>query len=173
MLDRRTFAATALASGLGLSADASTTAPEIIRASAIHQVVGFKAPPARIYAALTDASLFDKVVRASAAMNSGMMGKLGSAPTAIDARAGGAFALFGGYVTGFNLVLEPETRLVQAWRAGSWSSDRFSIADFVLAPQGTGTQITFDHRGFPDDAAAHLAKGWHDNYWEPMGRVIT
>ncbi len=173
MLDRRTFAATALLAGLCVPAEARPLRQEISRrAAAIHQDVLLTPPPERIYAALTDASLFDKVVHASAAMNSGMMGKLGSAPTAIDARPGGAFTLFGGYVTGFNLIAEPGTRLVQAWRAASWDAGLVSIAAFVLSPHGTGTQIAFDHRGFPDDAAEHLAKGWHDNYWDPMKRVI-
>ena len=82
-------------------------------------------------------------------------------------------ALFGGYVTGFNLEMLSGKRLVQAWRAGSWDPGLFSIADFALSPHGSGTRIVFDHRGFPDNAAAHLAKGWHANYWEPMARIIV
>ncbi|HEX4302707.1 MAG TPA: SRPBCC domain-containing protein [Rhizomicrobium sp.] len=174
MIDRRTFAATTVLAGVGLSASAFAQTPEISNGSAaIHQDVVLAAPPARIYAALTDAALFDKIVRSSGAMNSAMKSQLGTTPTAIDARPGGAFALFGGYVTGFNLEMLSGKRLVQAWRAGSWDPGLFSIADFALSPHGTGTRIAFDHRGFPNDAAAHLAKGWHANYWEPMARVIV
>ena len=174
MIDRRAFAATAMLAGVGLSSSVSAQTLEISNSSAeIHQDVVLAASPARIYAALTDAALFDKIVRGSEAMNSAMKSQLGTAPTAIDARPGGAFALFGGYVTGFNLEMLSGKRLVQAWRAGSWDPGLFSIADFALSPNGSGTRIVFDHRGFPDNAAAHLAKGWHANYWEPMARIIV
>jgi activator of HSP90 ATPase len=43
---------------------------------------------------------------------------------------GGTFTLFGGYVTGRNLEMLPDERLVQAWRAGSWKPGAFSIAAF-------------------------------------------
>ena len=63
---------------------------------------------------------------------------LGTAPTQIDARPGGAITLFGGYITGFNLELVSDTRLVQAWRSGAWKPGEYSIARFVLEPQGGG-----------------------------------
>jgi uncharacterized protein YndB with AHSA1/START domain len=140
--------------------------------AAIHQEVVFAASPARVYRALTDAKKFDEVVRLSAAMNSGMTTMLGSAPTQIDAQPGGAFSLFGGYVTGRMLELVANARIVQAWRAGSWDAGLYSIARFVLTPQGTGTKLIFDHAGFPDAAAAHLAEGWHINYWEPLAKSL-
>jgi activator of HSP90 ATPase len=147
---------------------------EISHASAaIHQEVSFAASPARVYHALTDAKKFDEVVRLSAAMNSGMTTMLGTAPTQIDAQPGGAFSLFGGYVTGRTLELAVNTRIVQAWRAGSWDAGMFSIAHFVLMAEGKGTRLVFDHTGFPDAAAAHLAEGWHINYWEPLAKALA
>jgi activator of HSP90 ATPase len=141
--------------------------------AAIHQEVGFAANPARVYHALTDAKKFDEVVRLSAAMNSGMTTMLGTAPTQIDAQPGGAFSLFGGYVTGRTLELVVNTRIVQAWRAGSWDAGMFSIAHFVLMAEGKSTRLVFDHTGFPDAAAAHLAEGWHINYWEPLAKALA
>ncbi|HEY1632518.1 MAG TPA: SRPBCC domain-containing protein [Rhizomicrobium sp.] len=176
-LDRRGFAkaAGAALAGLGMvGAARARGASEISHThDAIHQEVAFKASPARVYAVLTDATLFDKVVRLSAAMNSSMKTKLGSASTLIEARPGGAIALFGGYVTGRNLELAPDTRLVQAWRAGSWDPGQFSIAHFALAAGGAGTRLVFDHTGFPAGQADHLAEGWHINYWEPLAKVLA
>jgi hypothetical protein len=40
-------------------------------------------------------------------------------------------------------------------------------------PAGSGTKLIFDHTGFPNAAAAHLAQGWHINYWEPMTKVFA
>jgi activator of HSP90 ATPase len=141
--------------------------------AAIHQVVTLAASPRRIYQTLTTANQFDRVVRASAAMNSDMKKMLGAAPTQIDARPGGAFTLFGGYITGFNLELVPDARLVQAWRSGAWKPGEYSVARFVLEPQGDSTQLVFDHAGFPEDDAAQLAKGWHGNYWSPLAKTLS
>ena len=141
-------------------------------AAAIHQEVVFAASVSRLYRALAVTEEFDKVVRLSAAMNSDLKKMLGALPTAIDARVGGAFSLFGGYVTGCFLELVPYARIVQAWRAGSWDPGDFSIAKFALSTQGSGTKLVFDHTGFPGDAAEHLAQGWHINYWEPLAKVL-
>ncbi len=102
-----------------------------------------------------------------------MVGTLGKTPTYIDPEPGGAFTLFGGYITGRNLELVRETRLVQAWRAASWAPGWFSIAKFVLSPHGSGTKVVFDQTGFPSDAAPHLASGWYEHYWHPLERVLT
>jgi len=183
-IDRRGFAVRAgsLIAGLGiagLACDAAKAAQasggdEISHTNAaIHQEIMFAAPAARVYEALTMTEQFDKVVRLSAAMNSGMQKMLGTTPTSIDPVAGGAFALFGGYVTGRNLELVPNARIVQAWRAGSWDAGDYSIAKFVLLDQGPATKLTFDHAGFPNDAAEHLAEGWHVNYWEPLAKLLA
>jgi len=142
--------------------------------AAIHQEVTFAARAERLYRALTVAEEFDKVVRLSLAMSSAMKKMLGSTPTQIDARPGGAFTLFGGYVTGRNLELVASSRIVQAWRAGSWDRGSFSIAKFVLVDDATGgARIIFDHTGFPDAASDELAKGWRDNYWAPLAKSLT
>jgi uncharacterized protein YndB with AHSA1/START domain len=149
-------------------------ASEVSRSNAaIHQEVLIAAPASRVYRALTTAEEFDKIVRLSAAMNSSMQTTLGTTPTMIDARPGGAFALFGGYVSGRNLELMPNTRLVQAWRAGSWPPGFYSIADFKLFDNGSGTKIVFDHRGFPNEETEHLTEGWHGNYWIPLAKSLA
>jgi len=182
--NRRNVSAGLMIAGVGLaqaaraaSSNASATKPDVPTEishsrAGIHQEISFAASAARIYRLLTEAEQFDRVVRLSGAMNSTMRTSLGKKRTEIDARPGGAFALFGGYITGYNLELVPDTRLVQAWRAGSWNPGVFSIAHFGLAEREGTTMLDFDHAGFPDAAAAHLAQGWHVNYWEPMAKVL-
>src|SRR5216683_4534649 len=106
---RQLIAGMALAFG-GLTPGATeawaSTEEEISRtAEAIHQEPVFKASRKRVYEALTDAKQFDKVVQLSAAMKSGM--PPGAKPAEISREVGGAFALFGGYVTGRHLELVP------------------------------------------------------------------
>jgi uncharacterized protein YndB with AHSA1/START domain len=172
---RQVIAGVAMAfGGLGMgSAMSWADAKEEIShaAEAIHQEPVFKASRKRVYEALTDAKQFDKVVQLSTAMKSGMAP--GAKPTEIAREAGGAFALFGGYVTGRHLELVPNERIVQAWRAGGWDPGDYSIAKFQLVEQGAGTTIVFDHAGFPKGKAEHLAEGWKINYWEPLQKFLA
>jgi len=159
--------------GLGLSS-ISVAAPteEISRtAEAIHQEPVFKANRKRMYEALTDGKQFQNVVQMSEAMKGGM--PPGAKPAEISREAGGAFSIFGGYITGRQIELVPGERIVQAWRVGSWSPGIFSIAKYELVEQGSGTKIVFDHTGFPVGQAEHLAGGWKANYWEPLEKYLA
>lgn len=146
--------------------------PEISHtAEAIHQEPVFKASPKRVYDVLTDAKEFDKLVRLSGAMKSGMIS--GDPHTEIIAEAGGAFSLFSGVISGRQIELLPNQRIVQAWRAVDWKPGVYSIAKFELVEEGSGTRIVFDHTGFPVGQADHLAEGWKVNYWEPLAKILT
>lgn len=140
-------------------------------AESIHQEPVFKARKKRVYEVLTNAKEFDKVVRLSGAMDS-IKSLLEKNPTEVSGEAGAAFSLFGGYVTGRNIQMLPEERIVQAWRSGSWAPGQYSIARFELKEDGAATKIIFDHRGFPDGTAQHLAEGWRENYWEPLAKYL-
>lgn len=156
---------------LGSTKASAGTEEEVLHtAESIHQEPVFKATRRRVYEALTDTKQFDRVIQLSAAMKTM---SLGNKPTEISREPGGAFALFGGYVTGRHIELLPDERIVQAWRAGSWEPGIYSIAAFELTEQGSGTKIIFDHKGFPKGLGEHLAEGWRINYWEPLERFLT
>jgi len=138
-------------------------------AESIHQEPVFQASRKRVYEALTDPQQFDKVMRLSAAMRSMATG---TKPAEIDRNIGGAFLIFGGYVSGRHIELVPNERIVQAWRPQSWKPGEYSIVKFELVEQGAETRIVFDHRGFPDGTGDHLAAGWKDNYWEPLQEYL-
>lgn len=139
---------------------------------AIHQEVVFKASRKRVYEALTDAKQFNRVVDLSAAMKSGMV-PAGSPPAEISRDVGGAFSIFGGYISGRHIEMVPGERLVQAWRTGEWKPGVYSIAKFELTEQGSGTKLVFDHTGFPEGKGQHLAEGWQVNYWEPLQKFLA
>jgi activator of HSP90 ATPase len=123
----------------------------------IHQENDFKAPPARIYEALLDAKLFTA---------------FSGAPAEIDRRVGGAFKLFGGAIEGRNVELVANQRIVQAWRPADWTAGVYSVAKFELVAREGGTRIVFDHTGFADGLADHLASGWDEHYWEPLRKYF-
>jgi activator of HSP90 ATPase len=140
-------------------------------AEAIHQEPVFKADRHRVYEALTDEHRFDALVRLSPDMHE-LMGP-GSAATRVSREEGGAFCLFGGHIVGRNIELVADQRVVQAWRAGDWPAGIFSIARFELVAEGEGTRIVFDHRGFPQGGAEHLAAGWKAHYWVPLEKYLA
>jgi activator of HSP90 ATPase len=138
-------------------------------AEAIHQEVAFNASPKRIYQALTDASLFQKVESLSAAMKSL---DISSHAAKISREAGGAFSLFGDYIVGRQIELIEDQRIVQAWRVASWDPGIYFVAHFALTGQGSSTKLVLDHAGFPAGTAEHLAAGWHANYWQPLEKFL-
>jgi activator of HSP90 ATPase len=124
----------------------------------IHQEVEVRAPVEEVYSALTDASRF---------------ADFSGAPAEIDARPGGAISLFGGNIVGTNVDLQPNRRVVQAWRAGNWPEGIYSIIRFELSPAGAGTRLTFDQAGHPADAQEMLEGGWYKMYWDPMNAKLA
>ena|ERR1700722_15662110 len=150
---------------------AEQTAEIARNAEAIHQEVTFKAPRRRVYALLTNAEEFQKVVALSGAVESGKVKQ--SIAAQIGREAGSPFSIFGGFVAGRNIEMIPDTRLVQAWRPQDWRPGVYSIVKFELLERGTETLLVFDHTGFPAGAAEGLAAGWKMNYWQPMAKVLA
>ncbi len=130
---------------------------------AIHQEVAFKAAPDRVYKALTDPSQFSKISELS----------MPGATASISSEAGGTFSLFKGHITGRHIELVPNQRIVQAWRDDGWAPGVYSIAKFELHQSGAGTELVFDHTGFPQGSAPHLATGWKSHYWDPMAKFLA
>ena len=137
-------------------------ADEVTRgAEAIHQEISIAAPPAQVYATLTEPAQFTKMTTFS---------MVKTAPSAqIGLTPGEPFSLFGGQIVGRLLELVPNRLIVEAWRDIGWPQGVYSVARFELKDDGGGrTTIVFDHTGFPAGRGQHLAEGWHKNYWEPM-----
>jgi activator of HSP90 ATPase len=139
-------------------------------AEAIHQEPVLQASPKRIYDALTDAQQFQRVTMLSVDAKGT---DFATKPAVISREPGSAFSLFGGYVTGRQIELVPNQRLVQAWRAGSWPVGVYSIARFELVAEGASTKVVFDHTGFPQGDAEHLAAGWKSHYWEGLEKFLA
>jgi activator of HSP90 ATPase len=155
----------------GLTVGSAKAEGEISRtAESIHQEPVFKANWKLVYEALTDSKQFDKVIQLSGVVQSM---HLGEKPAEISREVGGAFTLFGGYITGRQVEPVPGERIVQAWRTGGWAPGVYSIARFELVEQGSGIKIVFDHTGFPNGEAKVLASGWKAHYWEPIDKLLA
>lgn len=130
----------------------------IVRAVAIHQEEDLPAEAHRVYEALLDAKQF----RAFS----------GGRRAEIDRNPGGSFSLFAGHITGRNVDLLSNRRIVQAWRATAWPGGVYSIARFELQGHEATTRVIFDHTGFPSELAEHLEGGWRENYWKPLRNYL-
>ncbi len=154
-MTRRKLVAVLLVVGVSMGVGAAQqSSPKPVT---IHEELEFRVTPHRIYEALLDPKQFTAL--------SGMPGE-------IHREAGGAFSLFGGQITGRNVELVPDRRIVQAWRAASWPEGVYSIARFELEAKGGGTRLVFDHTGFPAGLRDHLAGGWQEHYFGPLKKYF-
>jgi activator of HSP90 ATPase len=177
-LDRRTFAKTVAASAAALAvpdqllhgAEMQGDLGIMHNAAAIHREAVIKATPARIYAALTEAKQFDGVYKLS---NAAKTMPATTGPSAISKEPGGTFALFGGYITGRQIELVPNSHIVQVWRSAGWPAGDYSLVVWNITAAGDSTKLSLDHTGFPAAEAEHLAQGWRDNYFVPLIKYVS
>ena len=127
-------------------------------ADAIHQEIVFGATQKRVYDALLDSKQFSEFT---------------GAPAEISRDPGGSLSCFGGMITGRNVELVPNQRIVQAWRVGNWPEGVYSIVRFELKAQGSDATLTLHHAGFPEGNREHLESGWHKMYWEPLKKHLN
>jgi len=125
----------------------------------IRQKTTFKATAQAMYDALLNSETFATIT---------------GAPAEIATDEGGKFSCFGGQITGRQVELQPDRRIVQAWRAGPWDESVYSIVTFeIQSTSSESTTIELTHSGFPDGAEEHLQAGWEKMYWEPMQKHFS
>ena len=124
----------------------------------IHQEVTFDAKPEQLYEALLDQTQH-------AAFTGG--------PADISRDVGGAFSCHGGQIVGRNIELDPNKRIVQAWRVAAWPEGVYSMVKFELEPDDAGTRLTLDHTGVPADGRDAVADGWRARYWKPLADYLA
>ena len=139
----------------------NAAANDSLRGITIHQEIYFKISSRRVYDALLSSKQFSECTKKSFADFSSMSAKIDSTP-------GGTFSVFDGHIIGRILELVPNVRIVEAWRVVDWPAGIYSIAKFEFKAQGTGTQLIFDHTGFPLGLKQHLAIGWQQHYWDAL-----
>ena len=127
-------------------------------ATLIRQSVTLPAAPHAVYEALMDSRKHAQFTGERAS---------------ISRKVGGAISAYGGYITGTNLELVRDRKIVQAWHASDWPAGHMSRVTFKLAPVRSGTRLTFTHRGVPEDQVAAIKQGWIDNYWLPLRAMLS
>jgi len=90
----------------------------------------------------------------------------------ISKKEGGKFSAWRGHLNGYNLVLKPGKRIVQAWRATGWWPDYYSIAIFNFERVPGGTKLRFTQIGIPPHRYSGHYRGWIETYWTPMKEIL-
>ncbi len=120
----------------------------------IRQTVSIPAKPAEVYDAFLNA-------KKHAAFT-------GSRATC-DARVGGKFTAWDGYIWGKILELDKDRKIVQEWQTTEWPENAGpSVVEFRFDETEEGTNLTMVHSRVPAEQAEDYRQGWIDCYWDPL-----
>ena len=128
-----------------------------MKVKTIRQSVTFKASPHAVYEALMDPRKHSKFT---------------GSQVSISRKVGGKFTVYDGGLSGTNLELVKDKKIVQSWRADDWPEGHYSKATFALAKVASGTRLTFTQISVPAEHYEGIKQGWHDYYWTPMKATL-
>ena len=128
-----------------------------MKTKTLRHKVKFKVGPEDIYMALMDSRRHAAFTRSAAD---------------ISPKVGGKIKAYDGYITGKNLELVPNKKIVQTWRASGWPADHDSKVTFRLKKMKNGSELTLVHEGVPEPESKSIDQGWIDYYWKPMKELL-
>lgn len=83
-------------------------------------------------------------------------------PAEMKAEPGYMFSLWEGDITGVNVEVVPNRRLVQEWFFGE--QDERSMVDIQLKKQDGKTLISLNHTHIPEEVYEEITEGWQEYY---------
>jgi uncharacterized protein YndB with AHSA1/START domain len=115
-------------------------------------------PPGDIYRAWLDSEAHGQFTGGAASVAPGV---------------GGQFTAWDGYIRGTTLELEPDKRIVQAWRTTEFpSGSADSRLELHLEKAEEGTRVTLRHTEIPEGQGETYRRGWDEFYIQPMTRYF-
>ena len=91
----------------------------------------------------------------------------------ISDKVGDTFTAWDDYITGKNLELEPDKRIVQSWRTTQFEEhEEDSRLEILLEESDGKTELTLIHTNVPE-SGEHYIKGWENHYFEPMREYFS
>lgn len=105
-------------------------------------------------------------------MNSKKHAKLIGDKARINNKVNGKFSIYNGYITGKNLVLEKNKKIIQEWTATDFPKSHKSKVIFELKKQGNRTKLVFTHKNVPLENYKDIKQGWIDYYWNPLKEMF-
>jgi uncharacterized protein YndB with AHSA1/START domain len=91
-----------------------------------------------------------------------------TADATAGAKVGDSFMAHDGYITGKNVELAPNSKIVQSWRSTEFSPDEAdSLIEVTFEDKENGTLVTLTHSNLPPHGTQYES-GWKAYYFEPM-----
>jgi len=83
-------------------------------------------------------------------------------PAVMDTNPGTEFSLWDGDISGKNLEIEINKKIIQEWYFGD--QEEKSIVAIKLFENKKGTQVEVRHTNIPDEDFENITEGWDDYY---------
>jgi uncharacterized protein YndB with AHSA1/START domain len=91
------------------------------------------------------------------------------AEASLEARVGGHFTAWDGYIEGTIVELDPGRRIVQRWRTTEFPAESpDSLVEITFEAVEGGTRVSLAHSEIPQGQGPSYEKGWQDFYFAPM-----
>jgi uncharacterized protein YndB with AHSA1/START domain len=91
------------------------------------------------------------------------------APATMSDEPGAEVSAWDGYISGRNLELVPDEKIVQSWRTTEFTDDHEdSVITVMLEEVADGTLLTLVHTKVPEAHRSYEESGWETHYFEPM-----
>ncbi len=129
-----------------------------IKTDNIFQVIELECSVADVYLALTDSQLLSRLTGMSAEM---------------EKREGGTFHAWNNRCHGYMLHLSENKRIVQAWRHDDFPEGMYTVVIFDIETTETGSRVSFNHTGVPEEASGWLTETWRKDFWEPITEHLS
>lgn len=81
----------------------------------------------------------------------------------MDSKVDTEFSLWDGDITGKNLEIVENKKLVQKWNFGDQPEE--SIVTIILFENKKGTQVELIHKNIPDEDYENIIEGWNEYYF--------
>ena len=92
----------------------------------------------------------------------------------IDPQVNGKFTAWDDYISGTNIELLPNEKIVQKWRTTEFPvNSPDSVLEIILEKEKSGTKLTLRHSNIPDGQSGNYKKGWIDFYLEPLKHYFS
>jgi activator of HSP90 ATPase len=86
----------------------------------------------------------------------------------VSNKVGESFTAWDGYISGKNISLESNFKIIQSWRSSQFAeSEEDSIIEVILNESNDETELTLIHSNIPE-SGEHYKKGWDEHYFQPM-----
>ncbi|MCY1635144.1 MULTISPECIES: SRPBCC domain-containing protein [Marinifilum] len=91
-------------------------------------------------------------------------------PATMDDKVGTVFSLWEGDISGCNLEMVKDYKIVQEWFFGE--TENPSIVSMILKKAGKDTRIELTHTNIPDDAYEEIVEGWKEYYLDSVKNFL-